>query len=336
MRITVVRRDIFFYSQDMFPVDAVYTWVENTDSLFKKKCKDDWEEYCKKMGWERKLKYETLLTDNGELAISLRSIAKYAPWIRNIYIVTNGQVPQWLKRDHPNVTVVTHAEIFPTDVKVPTYNSFTIESYIQNIPGLAEHFISLNDDFFLGCETTPDTFFTKDGLAKNFFSSEWMGREDNGSSPTYIKAWQYSNQLLDEAFSPACRAIPLHQARPMRKSVCEQLAVRFEKEMSNAHSHPFRYEKNLATVSFMAPWWSVYTNKGIVSDCASAVIRMGDDTQSICSALHTAIASKRILLCINEGKMSNRQKAWKEVHSVLQEYFPELSPYEAHCAITTN
>lgn len=33
--------------------------------------------------------------DNQELRYSLRSIYRYAPWVRRIYIVTNGQVPNW-------------------------------------------------------------------------------------------------------------------------------------------------------------------------------------------------------------------------------------------------
>ena len=38
---------------------------------------------------------------------------RYAPWVRHVYIVTNGQVPSWLNIDHPRITIVTHAEIFP-------------------------------------------------------------------------------------------------------------------------------------------------------------------------------------------------------------------------------
>ena len=34
--------------------------------------------------------------DNNELRYSLRSLAKFAPWIRHVYIVTNGQIPYWL------------------------------------------------------------------------------------------------------------------------------------------------------------------------------------------------------------------------------------------------
>ena len=50
--------------------------------------------------------------DNQELRYSLRSLYKYAPWIRHIYIVTNGQIPHWLNLDHPRISVVTHADIF--------------------------------------------------------------------------------------------------------------------------------------------------------------------------------------------------------------------------------
>lgn len=46
--------------------------------------------------------------DNDELRYSLRSIQKFAPWIRNIYIVTNGQRPNWLNLNNTRVKVITH------------------------------------------------------------------------------------------------------------------------------------------------------------------------------------------------------------------------------------
>jgi hypothetical protein len=41
-----------------------------------------------------------------------RSLWKHAPWIRHVYIVTNGQIPYWLNTQHPKLTVVPHSEIF--------------------------------------------------------------------------------------------------------------------------------------------------------------------------------------------------------------------------------
>lgn len=46
--------------------------------------------------------------DNDELRFSLRSLEMYAPWIRNIYLVTNGQVPYWLNVSHPRIKIIKH------------------------------------------------------------------------------------------------------------------------------------------------------------------------------------------------------------------------------------
>lgn len=46
--------------------------------------------------------------DNEELRYSLRSIERHAPWVRHIFIVTNGQIPSWLNLDSPRVSVITH------------------------------------------------------------------------------------------------------------------------------------------------------------------------------------------------------------------------------------
>ena len=46
--------------------------------------------------------------DNDELKYSLRSIEKNAPWISNVYIVTNGQIPNWINFNNPRIKIVTH------------------------------------------------------------------------------------------------------------------------------------------------------------------------------------------------------------------------------------
>ncbi|KAF8795915.1 N-acetylglucosamine-1-phosphotransferase like protein [Argiope bruennichi] len=66
-------------------------------------------------------------TDNEELRYSLRSLEKHAPWVRHVYIITNGQIPYWLNLDNPFVTIVTHEEIFPNNSHLPTFSSPAIE-----------------------------------------------------------------------------------------------------------------------------------------------------------------------------------------------------------------
>lgn len=98
--------------------------------------------------------------DNEELRYSLRSVEKYAPWVRNIYIVTNGQIPYWLDLSHPRIRVVTHEEIFQNKSHLPTFSSPAIECHLHRIPGLSDKFLYLNDDTMFGAPVWPDDFYS--------------------------------------------------------------------------------------------------------------------------------------------------------------------------------
>ena len=70
-----------------------------------------------------------------QLKYAIRSFDKYAPWLRNIYIVTNGQVPNWLNTNINNVRIVEHTEFFRDKTHLPTFSSPSIEINIHRIPG---------------------------------------------------------------------------------------------------------------------------------------------------------------------------------------------------------
>ncbi|XP_054609096.1 N-acetylglucosamine-1-phosphotransferase subunits alpha/beta-like isoform X2 [Dunckerocampus dactyliophorus] len=98
--------------------------------------------------------------DNGALCHSLRSVEKYAPWVRHIFIVTNGQIPFWLNMENPRISVVTHQEIFLNHDHLPTFSSPAIESNLHRIPGISQKFIYLNDDVMFGKDVWVDDFYT--------------------------------------------------------------------------------------------------------------------------------------------------------------------------------
>jgi len=135
------------------PIDLVITWVNGTDP--------DFLELLKKNNPENADETEaSRFRDMNQLKYSIRSFQKYAPWIRNIILLTNGQVPVWLNTDHPNVRVVTHEEIFADKSHLPTFSSPAIEINMHRIPGLSNRFIYANDDFFLMKPICPDIFIT--------------------------------------------------------------------------------------------------------------------------------------------------------------------------------
>ena len=150
-------------------VDAVYTWVDGSDPA--------WLAVARPIFAAAGLVHDgdagigdkdNKFRDWGELLFSMRSLAMFAPWVRNVYIVTSGptQVPSWLNTSHPRVRVVYHAQLFDDPgTQLPTFNSFAIESVLHRIHGLSNRFLYLNNDFLLARPTalsdfaTPSTYF---------------------------------------------------------------------------------------------------------------------------------------------------------------------------------
>ncbi|XP_052872963.1 N-acetylglucosamine-1-phosphotransferase subunits alpha/beta [Anopheles cruzii] len=130
-------------------IDVVYTWVNGSDPQFL-------DQLARFSATHDKARYD----DKNELRYSLRSLEKYAPWVRNVYVVTNGQIPGWLNLENPRVRLVTHADIADEETLLPTFSSASIESFIHRIPGLSSQFLYLNDDIFLGAPLYPDDLQT--------------------------------------------------------------------------------------------------------------------------------------------------------------------------------
>ncbi|KAL4110657.1 hypothetical protein PRIC1_002348 [Phytophthora ramorum] len=98
----------------------------------------------------------------GELKYSMRSLLKFAPWLEGpIYIVTPGQIPDWLDLSNPRVRVVDQDDLLPKGkATLPTFDTNVIEQYLHKIPGLTDVFIHMNDDYLFIKPVTPDRFFT--------------------------------------------------------------------------------------------------------------------------------------------------------------------------------
>ena len=78
-------------------IDLVYTWVDDTDKVWLEKRK----KYVSNYILEKESNDNCRFSNYDELKYSLRSVEKYAPWINHIFIVTAGQVPNWLDFNNP-------------------------------------------------------------------------------------------------------------------------------------------------------------------------------------------------------------------------------------------
>lgn len=145
------------------PIDVVYTWVNGSDPVFL-------ESLQRHVPIVNLGAAASRFNDKDELRYSLRSLEMYAPWVRHIYIVTNGQIPSWLDMDNPRVTLVTHEDIFVNESDLPTFSSPAIESHIHRIPGISDKFLYFNDDVMLGAEIWPEDFITQAGGQKVYLA----------------------------------------------------------------------------------------------------------------------------------------------------------------------
>ncbi|OQS03144.1 paladin [Thraustotheca clavata] len=101
----------------------------------------------------------------GELKYSIRSLLKFAPWLEGpIYIVSPGQIPDWLDMSNPRIKVIDQDDLMPKDtVTFPNFDTNVIEQYLYRIPGLTDIFIHMNDDYIFVKDVQPSHIFTCHG-----------------------------------------------------------------------------------------------------------------------------------------------------------------------------
>lgn len=236
-----------------FDVDIVYLWVDGSDSEWRRK-RNALE------GVEREdasLDCEGRYADNDELKYSLRALERNAPWIRRIFIVTDGQRPAWLDIHNPKIRIVDHSEILPEKAR-PTFNSVVIEHNLHRIPGLAEHFLYSNDDMFINRPVKKSDFFTADGLPMIRFNrrvmrklSLWgeihlLGKSLSNYNRTIMKA----SELVKEKFGKYIGHKPHHNVDAFRKSDYANTFETFREAIEPTLVNHFRSDSDIQRVIY--------------------------------------------------------------------------------------
>lgn len=146
----------------MSSIDAVISWVDGYDPAYQQKLKS----FCIQQGIEQNIAVDpTRIQQCNEIHYCLRSLCRFAPWIRTIYIITNQQVPQTVidlqgSMFGNKIKIIDQNDLLNEfNITVPVFNSLSIEWLIWRIKGLSNQFLYLNDDFFIIRNVTPNDFF---------------------------------------------------------------------------------------------------------------------------------------------------------------------------------
>ena len=145
-------------------IDAVILWVDGDDPRHREKILSYVEDDC----FDQSREFHDRFAQINEIKYTVDSLLKFAPFLRKIHLITDNQIPEFLTKEcdksiYEKLSIVDHKVIFRGYQQyLPTFNCLSIETCMYRIPDLAEHFIYLNDDFFLINNTSSKDYFEED------------------------------------------------------------------------------------------------------------------------------------------------------------------------------
>ena len=282
-------------------IDIVYLWVNGNDSEWRAKR----EKYAQKLEAAGNLSFakfgnvEGRYRDNDELRFSLRALEKFFPEHGHIYIVTDGQVPDWFQASD-QITLVDHHQLI-SHSSLPTFDSGNIESYIHHIPGLSERYFYLNDDVFFGAPVCLENWFFEKGFFVSWSDEpEVIGNKLKAESTSLENASRLSKQWLqtkvDNSNTRAASSVRKmnpqylhtartfsHSPRPMLKSVMMEIERDAPELFERVRSTVFRTWNKPTIISDFVLRWALAHGLAKTIDHSHLYIATGQslETQSL-------------------------------------------------------
>lgn len=317
-----------------FPIDAVFTWVDNTPEH--EKMRQEYSATKKRPSDNGSNRY----VSNDELLYAIRSIYMFAPWFRQIVlIVQDGQRPAWLHESADKapipVRIVHHSKLFGRGnhlAHLPTFNSQAIECHLHECPGLAEQFVYFNDDMFIGAPAPFTTFFSPQGKPRYMFTGLVPAGVKHARMNKHSVAWVNNGLALNQVFRDKRRDLrryPAHQALPMLKSsFVSAWSNRITKQwLTKTSASRFRDMNNVYPIGLLV-YWNMYINKAEAHAIRTYFLQIYDHTY-LPGMFSTVIQRRPKLFCINDG-MTNATRRSKSarLREFFDNYFAQPSPVE--------
>ncbi len=313
-----------------FPVDIVYLWCDSSDNVWREKKNKELAKYGKPL--DKDSIGECRFIENDELKYSLRSLEKYAPWIRRVYIITDNQIPKWLNINNPKVHVVDHTQILSPEA-LPTFNSSAIETSVHKIPGLSEHFLFANDDMFFGNYVDKEFFFDENGAPVFRFGKRRILNKTYRGLYGYMLNKAY-NMVLNK-FGKSYARYPHHNIDAYRISDIEKCYNEFRESFEQTKLQKFR-EKECVQRSIFG-YYSVansISSYKITDDFLARVKAFYNKTHlDSMSAILKSSKLKYIekqnpyLFCLNDS-LKTTDKDRLDMKKFLERKFPNHSSFE--------
>ncbi|PPF54952.1 sugar phosphotransferase [Clavibacter michiganensis] len=310
-----------------FDIDMVFSWVDGNDPEFQKRRAERMKDVVVGEGDDSEARFRQI----DELKYALRSVYLFAPWVRRIFIVTDSPKPAWLA-DHPAVTFVRSEEFFTDPDALPTHNSQAVESQLQHIPGLSEHFLYSNDDMFFGRPVQPGMFFSPGGITKFIEASTRIGLGDNDSDRSgFENSARVNRRLLMDRFGRLITRHLEHAATPLRKSVLLELEQEFAEDFHRTQLSRFRSSTDISVTNSLYHYYAQMTARAVQQE--NAKVLYVDTTSRAGLDLLPGLLKRRSqdFFCLNDGSFPEvpADERQARVQEFLERYYGIPAPWEA-------
>ncbi|EFA79651.1 putative glycophosphotransferase [Heterostelium album PN500] len=224
-------------------IDIVYTWVNGSDPVHI-------QSRVERTGGGSRYSSpgNNRFRDLMGLKYSLRSLKKYAPWIRRIFVVSDNQYPSWFDKSSDEVRFVFHKDFFLNKEDLPTFNSNSIESNFFNLPDeVSDCFLYFNDDIFVGSPIQIKDFWDPT-YGQAIYKSSWTApqpKEKMGN--IWHRCIAYTNELLNGMWGVDnhSRHYASHGANFFNKPILKMMQQAMPEAFAITSSNPFRRENDL-------------------------------------------------------------------------------------------
>lgn len=245
------------------PIDVVYTWVDGDDSEWRRR-KDEALGHTDTEALNSTAVSASRYVSRNELMYSLRSIEMYANWVRNIYIITDHQVPSWLDTSNPRIKIVNHEDIFNDPDVLPVFNSHAIESQLHHIEGLSNKFLYLNDDVLFGRVVQPGDFFHSERIGKYFPSKACLDVDPASARDLpVLSAAKNARQLIADEFGVTITNKFKHTAIALQRDVLYEMEDRFPDLFRAVEASKFRHPSDYSIPSGLYHFYAFETGRSV-------------------------------------------------------------------------
>lgn len=327
------------------PIDIVLPWVNGNDPLWRtEKSKYDPENKTSDVRYEP--------WDN--LQYVFRGIEKYMPWVRKVFFITWGHLPEWMDVSCEKLSVIRHSDYIPSEY-LPTFNSNVIEMNYFRIRDLSENYILFNDDLFplqpipeeyyfkdnLPCEEAVETHFILKAdkgmdlqmnyacvnnmvLLNRHFDKQQVLREhhDKWFHPVYGKRLE-QNVNLQYWHNFESFVYP-HEAMPMKKSVLKEIWEKEPEALDRASRNKFRSYSDIT--QRLITMWQICSGNFMPHKYGGKLFLI--DKDNYMEAAEAIRNHAYPIISLNESSTEDFETVKNMIHMALEEILPEKSEFE--------